>query len=287
MRATYSKTAQSMAIFRALEYCTRPAAERIISDPWALRFIPNPVWRAIAAVTPSARLLSAVVDRWLPGAQEYSLARARLVDDTTRELAANGLEQLVLLGAGFDTTVLRLQHCLKDVRIFEVDHPATQSVKKSLMRHRPAPASVHYLPVDFEKESFAECLRAGGFDRSRSTLVTWLGVSYYLSAAAVEKTLAQARELLGPGHKLIFDHVPPELIQGRAAPGAARNSAREVARLGEPFLFGLDPAEVPAFVSRFGFKVLAQYDWRRLQERYCGLGRTPVDFMFIACCESV
>jgi methyltransferase (TIGR00027 family) len=285
MRANYSKTAQSMAVIRAIEYVRQEPADRILSDPWAVHFIPSRLWRAIASRKLPADLASAVIDRWIPGAQEYALCRARLVDDLTRELAADRLEQLVLLGAGFDTTLFRLHDCLNSVEVFEVDHPATQLVKAGTLTRMPAPYQARFVSVDFETEDFGERLRLGGFQPARRTLLTWLGVSYYLTPQAVMTTFEKAAALLAPGSRLILDHVPEGTITGTARSRAARNGVHEAARLGEPFLYGLDPARVADTVARFGFRVLAQYDPATLRARYCRRGRVPVDFMHVAYLE--
>ncbi|MGH7224823.1 MAG: SAM-dependent methyltransferase, partial [Gemmataceae bacterium] len=145
---TYSRTAEHMALCRAVEYSTRSPGRRILSDPWAIRLIPNPIWRTVASFALSSRIASAVYGWRMPGAQEYILARARLVDDCTREAARQGLEQLVILGAGFDTTIFRLRDCLRKVRVFEVDHPATQAMKVARLRRLTEPGRVVFLPVD-------------------------------------------------------------------------------------------------------------------------------------------
>lgn len=282
MRNTYSRTAQSMAVLRAIEYQGRPKVEQILSDRWAWQFIPSIWWRLASGFPLTSRLVSAAVRLWIPGAQEYALARAKFVDEATTRLAREGLEQLVLLGAGFDTTVFRLRDQLKGVRVFEADHPATQQVKLAMLGRQSLPQSVNFVPVDFERESFVERLQEAGFDARRRTLLTWLGVTYYLTPKAVNKTLRQVASLLQPGSRFIFDFVPPEAQSGAMADKALHSGLREAMRLGEPFLCGLDPNSLPDRLAEVGFRQLGCCDHNWLRERYCKGDRAPVHFMWIA-----
>jgi len=287
MRNTYSRTAQSMAVLRAIEYQGRTEPQRILSDPWAWQFIPSVWWRLAAGFPLTSRLVSTCIRLWIPGAQEYALVRAKFVDEGTTRLAHDGLEQLVLLGAGFDTTVFRLREELKQVRVFEVDHPATQRVKLAKLAHQPLPVPVRFVTVDFERESFVQQLQKAGFDPRRRTLLTWLGVSYYLTPAAVNKTLGQVADLLQSGSRFIFDFVPPEAQSGAMADKALQSGLREASRLGEPFLCGLDPNTLPNWLAQFGFRQLGCYDHAWLHQRYCKGRRSPVRFMWLAEAERV
>src|SRR5262249_27939214 len=149
---------------------------------------------------------------WLPGGPEYVLARARLVDDLTTARAREGLDQLVLLGAGFDTTAYRLDKDLPGVRLFEGDHPATQAVKGSAAARLGVPRNVQFVAVDFERDDVAKQLIDAGFDPSLRSLVTWLGVSYYLTEEAVARILHQTARLCAPGGSLVFDYADASVI---------------------------------------------------------------------------
>ncbi|HLW66591.1 MAG TPA: SAM-dependent methyltransferase [Gemmataceae bacterium] len=287
MRNSYSRTAQSMAVLRAIEFQGRSKSQQILSDPWAWQFIPSVWWRLAAGFPLTARLVSTGVRWWIPGAQEYALARARFVDEATARLAAEGVEQLVLLGAGFDTTVFRLGDQLRSVRVFEVDHPATQCVKLEMLGRQRLPQPVQFVAVDFEVESFVDKLREAGFDPGRRTLLTWLGVTYYLSPEAVNKTVAHVAELLTPASHFIFDFVPPEAQSGTLADKALQSGLREASRLGEPFLCGLDPNRLHEWLAQFGFQQRGCYDHAWLRRRYCQSGRAPVRFMWLAEAERI
>jgi methyltransferase (TIGR00027 family) len=144
---------------------------------------------------------------------------------------------------------------------------------------------VRLIPVDFETDDWTSRLTAAGFDRSRHTLLTWLGVSYYLTATAVARTLEQAAALCAPGNRLVFDYVTASVLAVDTGNRAARTGFRHAARVGEPFLFGLEPAKVGAYLAQFGFRLTKQYDGHELQRRYCPPGRKPVDFARIVVCQ--
>src|SRR5260370_40660514 len=136
----YSRTAEGVALLRTLEQL-QPVDRRILNDPYASAFLQHPRLRWIARTWLLSRLMLRFLNRWSPGAQEMLTLRARLVDDLALEMTAR-LEQIVMLGAGFDTMALRIKDGLRTVTVFEVDHPATQAVKREAFARIGLPANV-------------------------------------------------------------------------------------------------------------------------------------------------
>jgi len=286
MREDYSRTAEGMAMVRALEQFV-PPPERIIHDPFAKEFLINRRYRRLAASPTLSRLLLLFLKYWAPGGQEFLTVRPRLVDDLAVKLAASpeSLEQIVILGAGFDTMALRIRESLRGVMVFEVDHPATQIAKRGVMARIGAPDNLRFVAVDFERGDFTAGLHEAGFDPARRSLVVWVGVSYYLTGNAVAKTLEQVAGLGGAGTKLVWDYLLAEVAGGTTANRDARDKARRAARLGEPWLFGLETPQVPHYVEQFGFHLLKDYDPKELRELYCPRRATPMSYVRIAVCE--
>lgn len=272
-----------MALLRALEQA-RPPAERIVHDPYAAAFLRFPGFRFVANNQWLARLTLRFFDRRAPGAVEFLTIRPRLVDEFAADLAAQGLEQIVILGAGFDTMALRIRDKLAAVTMYEVDHPATQAAKRARLDNLGTLANVHFVAVDFEQDNFVEKLLAAGFDPTRRTLVSWLGVTYYLTPAAMARTLAQIATLGGAGMKFVFDYMLADVVEGTSPNREALNKARFVARLGEPWLFGLQPEEVAAYLAPFGFRVLHNFTPEELQAKYCPTRQVPMVYVRIAVC---
>lgn len=283
MRQSYSLTAEGMALLRAIEQA-RPPEQRIITDPYAAAFLRFPGLQWIARSRWLSRLLLGFFDKRAPGAVEFLTIRPRLVDELATELVAQGLEQIVILGAGFDTMSLRIREQLGSVTIYEVDHPATQAAKHKTIARLGTPAQVRFVAVDFEQDDFAEKLREAGFDAARRTLLSWLGVTYYLTASAMARTLTQIATLSRTDTKFVFDYLLGDVVDGTSPNQEALNKARFVARLGEAWLFGLQPENVASYLAPFGFQVTHNYTPEELQAKYCPQRKLPMPYVRIAVC---
>jgi methyltransferase (TIGR00027 family) len=226
------------------------------------------------------------LNRWSPGAQEMLTLRARLVDDLAIEMSAE-LEQIVMLGAGFDTMALRVKGALPKVAIFEVDHPVTQRFKQKAFAYVERPASVRFVAVDFECEDFVVKLCETGFTPVRRSLIVWLGVKCYLTPQAIAQAMNQIAKLGGAGTRLIFDYILAEVIDGTTKNLDALKKARRMARMGEPWLFGLAPHYVSDYLASFGFKLIKDYEAAELRARYCPERPAPMDYNRIVVCESL
>ncbi len=181
--------------------------------------------------------------RW-PGARTSAIARTRLIDEWASAAASQGMRQAVILGAGFDCRAWRLT-AFRELRIFEVDHPATSPEKRRVIGDIGAPTErVSFAPIDFEQESLAEALAKVGFDANRPTLVIWEGVTNYLTAEAVDATL-RSIAALAEGSQLIFTYVDADLINGADRFRDAASARRAVTGVGEPWTFGLRPEALP------------------------------------------
>jgi methyltransferase (TIGR00027 family) len=283
VRKDYSRTAEAVALARALQQ-TLPDGQRILNDPYAAAFLQHPYLRLVAYSPIRSWVLSRFLDFWATGGQEFVAVRARFADDLAKQMVSLGVQQLVLLGAGFDSMVLRIKEALADVMVFEVDHPATQAVKRKIMTRLGTPANLRFVAVDFEKDDFVEKLPAAGFDSTRRSLIIWMGVSYYLTAQAMARTLSQISSLGGAGTCLTFDYFLQEVVDQTTTNPEARFAARRVAQLSEPWLFGLEPETVADYLADFGFKLIKDYDAEALRREY-HLRFKPLDYARIVVCE--
>jgi methyltransferase (TIGR00027 family) len=171
-------------------------------------------------------------------------ARARF---TETRLAAAGVDQYVLLGAGLDSFAHRSPLAAR-VRVFEVDHPDTQEYKKSVA----PPGPVTYVPVDLATEELRKPLADAGFDPSRPALVGWLGVSMYLDRPAVEEVLA-VLGTLAPGTELVADHMLPPADRDEAGNAYVEAVAATLASGGEPWRTYLSTTDMAELLARHGF----------------------------------
>ena len=251
-----SRTAEFMAVFRTSEHA-KAANARAFADPLAAALLPGNLRLAakLFGSRPTAALLNSYIDRRWPGARTSGIARTRLIDDWIGH-AAGEIDQVVLLGAGFDTRAWRLP-ALASAHVFEVDHPNTAAVKQQRLRSADADlAKVTFVSVDFEIDDYDELLRAAGFDAKRPAIVVWEGVSQYLTGEAVCGVMRWAGRL-APGSRFIFTYVHEGVLDGTVAFVGAEKAIAKVDGSGEPWRFGLLPEELPAFLRERGLNLLS------------------------------
>jgi methyltransferase (TIGR00027 family) len=187
----------------------------------------------------------------LVGARAQAVCRSRFTEDVLAERVDDGVTQYVILGAGLDSFAYRSS---APVRVFEVDHPATQRWKRAVLAAAgiDVPATAALVPVDFETDSPADRLAEHGFDASRPAVVSWLGVTMYLSEDAIGRTL----DVVGgfaPGTELVVDHMLPAGARDPAGDAYVELVAPMSAERGEPWLTFLTPADMSALLAGHGF----------------------------------
>jgi methyltransferase (TIGR00027 family) len=236
--AASSRTAEITAAMRAAETLMAPA-RRLFVDPYARVFLSRHTYRFLCCSRPVARVAHRVFDHGYGGLNVQHHLRNQYYDQRLLEAHRRGVQQIVMVGAGFDSLALR--HDLEGATVFEVDAPPTQATKKQcLLAAGLTPTTdVVYVPCDFETDELSTSLHSHGFDSSQPAFAIFLGVSYYLSAAAVRKTLTELAQVLASGSELIVDYMDASVIDGTTTYGGARKAAKAVAARGEPYIFGV------------------------------------------------
>jgi methyltransferase (TIGR00027 family) len=199
----------------------------------------------------------------------FLVARSRYAEDKLAYAVANGVTQYVLLGAGLDTFAYRNPH--PNLRVFEVDHPATQEWKRGLLANSsiPTPPSLTYAPVDFEHHSLAEGLELAGFNAAVPTFFAWLGVVPYLTLAAFRSTVGFiAARPVGTG--VVFDYGQPRSALPFFEQLAHDSLASRVQLAGEPFQLFFTPPEIAAELSSNGiaFRSIEDLGTPEINARY-------------------
>jgi methyltransferase (TIGR00027 family) len=241
-RGEPSRTAQAAAFHRAAHQVLEQG--RIFADPLALRILgetADTVARE-AEARPSGRRM-----------RIFIAVRTRFAEDALAAAVGRGVSQLVVLGAGLDTYAYR--GSMRDrLRIFEVDHPATQAWKRHRLAEAkiPVPAGLTFAPVDFERETLAAGLAAAGFDGTQQTFFTWLGVVPYLTEEAAWSTLNFIAGLPNGAH-VVFDFSDPPATFSAELRASHDRRAAHVAELGEPWINYMEPAELRAKLRAIGF----------------------------------
>lgn len=268
MQNRASRTAEQVALFRALE--TARGHDRVFDDPLAVRFLRGGyrLLARAARLRPVGRRLERIIDRRWPGPRPSAVARTRLIDDLVIGALGRGARQVVLLGAGYDSRAYRLPG-IDRVPVFEVDHPATQAVKRRLVRGAVRPERrrhVHHVPVDLLVEDLAVALTGAGFVPLEPTVVVWEGVTNYLTEPAIDTTLRQLARLTATGSTLIFTYVDRRVLDGEIP--SADSWHRAVRRQGEPWTFGFVPAQLPGYLAERDMRLALDLSTRDAADRY-------------------
>ena len=188
-----------------------------------------------------------------PGAAAFILLRERYIDDFLKAQLIEGLEQVVILGAGYDTRAYRIPG-IEKTHVFEVDESATQNRKKELLIKvvDPIPSFVSFVPVNFNRESPGERLKNEGYNEKAKTLFIWQGVTYFLTKEGIENTLSFISEHSGPGSTVIFDYMYNEILLDESrADVKSLHRAAQVS--GESYVFGIDQGDIGSFLNQRGF----------------------------------
>jgi methyltransferase (TIGR00027 family) len=252
-----SRTALGVAGLRAAHQVLDHAA--IFTDPLALR---------ILGADAEAMVRDAETDVARQRLRWFIAIRTRIAEDALAAVQ-NGVRQLVVLGAGLDTYAYRAPPS-DDLRIFEVDHPLTQAWKRERLADAAiaTPATLRFVPVDFEHEALADGLAAAGFDPAQQTFFSWLGVVPYLTEQAVFATLAFIAGLPGGAH-VVFDYVNPTASIVEESRRAAHEAlAARVAALGETIQCHFDSETLRARLAELGFRDVEDLGPGQIAQRF-------------------
>ena len=252
-RENPSKMAEGIAMQRFGE-SAKPEDERICYDPYAVHFISPEIIKFGMKHPKKAKEKVEQMEKLFPGLSSSIMARVRYFDEFVKKSIAEGTEQLIILGAGYDTRAYRIDE-LKDIKVFEVDHPNTQSFKIQKIKEifDSTPDNVIYVPVDFEEETFDQKLFDNGYDSSKKTLFVMEGLIMYIPPKAVAKTLLFIVENSGKGSQVIFDYYPESVVDGTCKLEIGTNIRNHLAELGEPLQFGIEEEKIEGFLTEFGF----------------------------------
>jgi methyltransferase (TIGR00027 family) len=267
-RGRPSRSSRTTLQCRAME-SLRPAEEQVCHDTLALKFM-GAVWVKMARNRFMKRLLIRQLDRDYTGMYGFIVARTRYIDEFLKAQIEEGIKQLVILGAGYDSRAYRFNQLQEGVKVFEVDQPYTQRLKlwtvgKALGSF---PRKVVYVPIDFASEKLEVNLPKGGYQGKLKTLFIWEGVTMYLTAQAVDRTLAFIAGASGEGSSVVFDYLFESALDGTSGLREAEKLRRNCARMREPLLFGIKDNTIEEFLSSRGFSLLENVTAKSLKDAY-------------------
>jgi methyltransferase (TIGR00027 family) len=268
-----SRTALGAAGHRAAHQVLEGGA--VFADPLALAILGEDAGEALALARerPERR-----------GLRIFVAMRSRFAEDSAGVAIGRGVRQILVLGAGLDTFAYRLEAQLQaqveatdGLKVFELDHPATQRDKRARLARAGVaePPHVAYVGHDFEHGSMTAALEAGGFDAARRAFVLWLGVTPYLTEAAIFAILGELARLPG-GAEVVFDYAnPPHTIEEPDVRGFHDELAARVEAIGEPFRCALDTAALHRGARGLGYVEIEDLDRAALVARYLPQAAVP------------
>src|SRR5215470_8829367 len=256
-----STTAEGAARLRAAHQLFD--TPRVLDDPIVLRLLGPGIETALRAARdrleePALRALRA------------SMAmRSRYAEDCLREAVARGVRQYVVLGAGLDSFAYRNPFGPDALHVYEVDHPATQAWKRGRLADAAIelPTWLTFVPVDFERERLSDAMVRSGVDRTQPAFVSWLGVTVYLTHAAIMQTLADVATL-APGSEIVFGYVTSLQALDARRRAAISAVAERAAAAGEPWQTFFEPAALMRELEQLRFTVVEDFGPEQAFERY-------------------
>ncbi len=258
-----SRTAINSAIWRAM-HALLDDEPKLLADPYA---------RAFAGFTSDVELIDAHDKHpmahvaWMR--TQFPL-RNRYAEDELVTAMEDGVTQYVILGAGLDSFVYRRGDLMQRLDVYEVDHPGSQAWKRARVAELAleVPGKLHYLPVDFEHETLADGLRQSSLRRDEKAFFSMLGVTQYLTPAAVERTFSDLADAASPGSKLVVEFIAPATSLAPDEAALVNAIAAGAAKVGEPWLSYFDSEEMENLLRRQGFSAVEHLGPEEATRRY-------------------
>ena len=272
-----SRTALTTSLIRA--HHARTSLAPLINDPWGDILVPQSFkdvllkWASRDGLhTPSEARNEADLDRYLSNVASYAsvIFRARYAEDALDAAIGRGVDQYVQIGAGFDSYFLRRPPHARHVKVYEVDHPATQELKLRRLADRDlrVPAGTQFIAADLALESIGAALRRSEFYFDKPAFFSWLGVTSYLTRDANLASLQSIVECCKRGSALVFTYTDELGLLPGAQSAAYERMMRNVATMGEPFMSGFDPHQLADLLASVGFVLEEDLSGVQLSVRY-------------------
>lgn len=199
-----------------------------------------------------------------------TLGRSRYTEDCLEEAMRAGVSQYVNLGAGLDTFAYRRPELAVRLQIFELDHPATQAVKRERAARAgwAQPRNLQLIPIDFSQQNLADALRSSAYDPHKPAFFSWLGVSFYLTREVVFDTLRSIVSVSAPGSQIVFDYLHPDAFDPNKAGKLMQQMQWMAVQLGEPLKASFDPAALGGELRPLGLRLVENLAPAEIEERF-------------------
>jgi methyltransferase (TIGR00027 family) len=275
-KQTVARTALGAAICRLIEQY-QPEETRLFNDPAVKELIGAPI-RFLMQFNNMRNFTVKQTNAVARGIYGVQICRTRYIDDAVQAALSQGIEQLVILGAGLDTRPYRLPG-MERVKVFEFDLPAVQNdKKKNVLKYLGRlPEHVAFVPIDFDTQSLETVFAGTAFEPSRPVMFIWEGVTRYITEEAVRRTISFVGKS-APGSIIVCTYILKSIIERRSGIPDA-DKLMDVVAKNAPWIFGLEPTSIPAFLKPYCLSLIADVGNADYQEKYLKpLGRNLVVF---------
>jgi methyltransferase (TIGR00027 family) len=266
---TASRTAQYMALFRAIE-TGRPSHKRLFSDPYAAIFLDKKLNRVakFSKLPIIGRLIPKIIQKRGPGALSSGIARTKYIDELLWQTILKGVKQVIILGAGFDTRPLRLDY-LNSIPVIEIDHPDTARWKINRLKETlgDLPKNVSYFQIDFNKQSLEDLASEHNLNFDIPTTIIWEGVTNYLTQHAIDETFEFVKKFT-TGSYLIFTYINRLVLDNPGLFIGTEKVLENLTKNEESWTFGFNPEELSSYLAEFHLTLLEDLGAGEYRKKY-------------------
>jgi methyltransferase (TIGR00027 family) len=261
------RPALTLAFLRATE-AYQPERERLFDDRVSRDLMPGS-WKVF--LFPGLRHAEVtLMEMSAPGLMGSLYCRTRYIDDALRNVLRKGLDQVVILGAGFDARAYRICN-IEQTHVFELDLPKVQRLKQTLVAKilGKLPAHVTFVPIDFDHQNLDEVMTTAGFRQGLKTFFIWEAVTQYLTAEGVDRTFRYMAGAAAAGSKIVFTYIQQGIIDGTARSMADQRLVSAARQAGTPpWISGFVPSRLAEYLNQRGLELVGEVGAPEFRARY-------------------
>ena len=261
-----SRTAEFTCMIRFQSYLEK--REQYRSDDYISTVIINSIVKFLLSIPPVRSYF--INNIYAPGMYEYVIARTKFIDGELKKALQEGVEQVLIFGAGFDSRGIRFSDISKNAAVFEMDAPVTQRAKLERYKEKgiEIPGNLIFIPIDFDRESIPRKLEESGFKKDRKSLFILEGLTMYLQPESVAATFKIIQEFSGIGSRVVFDHIYASVVRRENLYEGEKELYLGVLKRDEKFCFGIEKGSTDDFLSGYGFEAVDIMDSNALEDRF-------------------
>jgi methyltransferase (TIGR00027 family) len=264
LQNTISRTAEYTCMCRASSFLEKNSCYKSNDD---ISLILLPHWVRILLKSKIMNLKGRISPR---GIYEYVIGRTKYIDEAFQQALRDGVDQILIFGAGFDSRAIRFLKTGMNTRVFELDSPVTQQAKEKQLAERGIvrPVNNIYIPIDFNSEDAKGKLQEYGFELNKKSMFILEGLIMYLNSESVDNTFQLIHDLSAPGSKAIFDCIFSSVLREEFRFYGEKEIYSRIMKGHEPWVFAIEEGHVEEFLQERNFRLVDYMDSNTIEKRY-------------------